>query len=104
MNRKKFFAAMGAIALATGLTSSPAHAQPSDYPVGRVSLVTHSTPGGGTDVFLRDLTKHLSTVMKTSFTLLWSSSWRWIMLKLSTRPFKIGIPVTKKGLVESTTS
>lgn len=68
MNRKKFLAAMGAIALATGLTSSPAHAQPADYPVGRVSLVTHSTPGGGTDVFLRDLTKHLSTVMKTSFT------------------------------------
>lgn len=29
------------------------------YPVNRVSLVTHSSPGGGTDVFLRDLIKHL---------------------------------------------
>ncbi len=38
-----------------------------DYPVNRVTLVTHSSPGGGTDVFLRALTKHLGGVMKTSF-------------------------------------
>ena len=44
-----------------------AMAQPVDYPVSRVTLVTHSSPGGGTDVFLRDLSKQLSTVMKTSF-------------------------------------
>ena len=30
-----------------------------EYPVSRVTLVTHSSPGGGTDVFLRDLTKQL---------------------------------------------
>ena len=35
------------------------------YPVSRVSLVTHSSPGGGTDVFLRDLVKHLP--LKTNF-------------------------------------
>ena len=35
------------------------------YPVSRVSLVTHSSPGGGTDVFLRSLTKHLT--LKTNF-------------------------------------
>jgi tripartite-type tricarboxylate transporter receptor subunit TctC len=35
------------------------------YPVSRVSLVTHSSPGGGTDVFLRDLIKHLP--LKTNF-------------------------------------
>jgi putative tricarboxylic transport membrane protein len=37
------------------------------YPVSRVTLVTHSSPGGGTDVFLRNLNKHLSGVMKTNF-------------------------------------
>ncbi len=63
MNRKNFIAAFGLIAL----TASLAHGQPAEYPVSRVSLVTHSSPGGGTDVFLRDLVKHLSTVMKTSF-------------------------------------
>jgi putative tricarboxylic transport membrane protein len=30
-------------------------------------LVTHSSPGGGTDVFLRNLNKHLSGVIKTNF-------------------------------------
>jgi tripartite-type tricarboxylate transporter receptor subunit TctC len=47
--------------------SSAAQAEPAPYPVSRVSLVTHSSPGGGTDVFLRDLTKQLSGLMKTSF-------------------------------------
>lgn len=39
-------------------TATWVHAQDT-YPVNRVSLVTHSSPGGGTDVFLRDLIKHL---------------------------------------------
>lgn len=43
-----------------------AQAEPVAYPVSRVTLVTHSSPGGGTDVFLRDLTKQLSGVLKTS--------------------------------------
>ena len=63
MKIKHFFTALGVCFL----TAGAAHAQQADYPVSRVSLVTHSTPGGGTDVFLRDLTKHLSTLMKTSF-------------------------------------
>jgi putative tricarboxylic transport membrane protein len=46
--------------------SSAAHSQAA-YPVSRVTLVTHSSPGGGTDVFLRNLNKHLSGVMKTNF-------------------------------------
>jgi putative tricarboxylic transport membrane protein len=37
------------------------------YPVNRVTMVTHSSPGGGTDVFLRNLNKHLSGVIKTNF-------------------------------------
>lgn len=56
--------------LASGLltlcASTAALAQ-ADYPVSRVTLVTHSSPGGGTDVFLRGLTKHLGGIMKTSF-------------------------------------
>lgn len=56
-----------ATAILTLSAAGLAGAQPVDYPVSRVSLVTHSSPGGGTDVFLRDLIKHLSTVMKTSF-------------------------------------
>jgi tripartite-type tricarboxylate transporter receptor subunit TctC len=51
------------------LTSSAVYAQPAPYPVSRVSLVTHSSPGGGTDVFLRELSKHLNTVMKTSISI-----------------------------------
>lgn len=64
MKCKSLLTALGLFFLA----ASASHAQPADYPVSRVSLVTHSTPGGGTDVFLRGLTKYLSTVMKTSLT------------------------------------
>jgi putative tricarboxylic transport membrane protein len=44
----------------------PAAAQ-APYPVSRVTLVTHSSPGGGTDLFLRELTQYLTPIMKTSF-------------------------------------
>jgi tripartite-type tricarboxylate transporter receptor subunit TctC len=37
------------------------------YPVSPVSLVTHSSPGGGSDVFLRELIKHLGPAMGTTF-------------------------------------
>jgi tripartite-type tricarboxylate transporter receptor subunit TctC len=37
------------------------------YPQSRVTLVTHSSPGGGTDLFLRELTTQLTPLMKTSF-------------------------------------
>ena len=37
------------------------------YPASRVTLVTHSSPGGGTDLFLRELSQHLGPIMKTSF-------------------------------------
>jgi putative tricarboxylic transport membrane protein len=46
--------------------SSTAQAQAA-YPVSRVTMVTHSSPGGGTDIFLRNLNKHLSGMIKTSF-------------------------------------
>jgi putative tricarboxylic transport membrane protein len=53
-------------ALTTSLLGSAAWAQ-SPYPQSRVTLVTHSSPGGGTDLFLRELSQVLGPIMKTSF-------------------------------------
>ena len=63
MIAKNLLATLGVVLFA----AAAAKAQPADYPVSRVTLVTHSSPGGGTDVFLRDLSKQLATVMKTNF-------------------------------------
>jgi putative tricarboxylic transport membrane protein len=37
------------------------------YPHQTVTLVTHSSPGGGSDVFLRELAKHLTPIMGVNF-------------------------------------
>lgn len=50
-----------ALALAGGL------AQAADYPHRTVTLVTHSSPGGGTDVFLREMSGFLGKAMGTNF-------------------------------------
>jgi len=55
-----------ALALALGSTAGGAAAQ-SAYPVKSVTLVTHSSPGGGSDVFLRVLAKHLGPKMGVAF-------------------------------------
>jgi len=44
----------------------PAAAQ-TKYPVSTVTLVTHSSPGGGSDVFLRQLAKILGPEMGVTF-------------------------------------
>ena len=54
-----------ALAASAILAAGPAAAQ--SYPHDSVTLVTHSKAGGGTDVFLREMTKHLGKVMGTSF-------------------------------------
>ncbi len=46
--------------------SSLARAQ-LDYPHDVVTLITHSSPGGGSDVFLRDLARHLGSELDASF-------------------------------------
>ena len=43
------------------LTSTMAQAQ--EYPVDTVTLVTHSSPGGGSDVFLRELARFLGPAL-----------------------------------------
>jgi tripartite-type tricarboxylate transporter receptor subunit TctC len=49
-----------------GSMSAQALAQ-EDYPHDVVTLVTHSSPGSGTDVFLRNLTQYLGPVMDVNF-------------------------------------
>jgi putative tricarboxylic transport membrane protein len=58
--------ALFAASLLSLTVAGPAAAQ-APYPVNRVSLVTHSSPGGGTDLFLRDLSQQLTPFLKTSF-------------------------------------
>ena len=49
-----------ALAFATGGAAA-------QYPIKNVTLVTHSSPGGGSDVFLRSLAKHLGPKMGVNF-------------------------------------
>jgi putative tricarboxylic transport membrane protein len=57
-----------ALGLAAGLVGAvAAHAQSGKYPVGTVTLATHSSPGGGSDVFLRELIPHLGPIMGVNF-------------------------------------
>ena len=52
----------------TGLVfASSVQAQDIKYPVDAVTLVTHSSPGGGSDVYLREMIKFLAPVMGTEF-------------------------------------
>ncbi len=56
------FAVLGTVAFATG-----GSAQPAAYPHKVVTLVTHSSPGGGSDVFLREMTKYLGKYIGATF-------------------------------------
>jgi tripartite-type tricarboxylate transporter receptor subunit TctC len=53
--------------LALGVAFGAGSAGAADYPVDTVTLMTHSSPGGGTDVFLRELVKHLGPIMGVTF-------------------------------------
>lgn len=58
--RKQHVIAAGSALLLFGMVAGTA-AQ--DYPVETVTLVTHSSPGGGSDVFLRELSRHLAPIL-----------------------------------------
>lgn len=62
LTRREFVGAAIAVAV-----SGPAFAQPAAYPHKVVTLVTHSSPGGGSDVFLREMTKYLGKYIGASF-------------------------------------
>ena len=51
-----------------GLLAIPAMAQEKiPYPTDVVTLVTHSSPGGGSDVFLRDMARYLTDIIDADF-------------------------------------
>ena len=56
---------MAAVALAV-FAAAPVAAQPK-YPHSTVTLVTHSSPGSGSDVFLREMIKYLGPEMGVNF-------------------------------------
>lgn len=60
---KKLVAAFALAALSVG----SALAQPVAYPHKVVTLVTHSSPGGGSDVFLREMVRHLGKYINATF-------------------------------------
>jgi tripartite-type tricarboxylate transporter receptor subunit TctC len=47
--------------------ASEGSAQPAAYPHKVVTLVTHSSPGGGSDVFLREMSKYLGKYIGATF-------------------------------------
>lgn len=53
--------------LAAGAARPQDAAAPIDYPQHVVTLITHSSPGGGSDVFLRELARHLGPLMGVDF-------------------------------------
>jgi tripartite-type tricarboxylate transporter receptor subunit TctC len=55
-----------ALAAMLALPFATAEAQ-TKYPHATVTLVTHSSPGGGSDVFLREMVKHLTPAMGVNF-------------------------------------
>lgn len=69
MTRRHSLAALSALAaapLAAPLLARPARAQGAAqprYPVGQVALVSHSSPGGGSDVMAREMVRYLAPMM-----------------------------------------
>ncbi|MEX0752240.1 MAG: tripartite tricarboxylate transporter substrate binding protein [Xanthobacteraceae bacterium] len=63
----KAIAASVALVAFGALASQPASSEPAAYPHKVITLVTHSSPGGGSDIFLREMTKHLSKYIKADF-------------------------------------
>jgi putative tricarboxylic transport membrane protein len=70
MITRRSFNGIGAAALA-GLawpgTTGRALAAPEAYPHRIVTLITHSSPGGGSDVFLREMTRYLIRYINATF-------------------------------------
>jgi putative tricarboxylic transport membrane protein len=65
--RGRFWAIVLVSCIALSWSGGSATAQTVKYPQRNVTLVTHSSPGGGSDVFLRELIKHLGPVMGVNF-------------------------------------
>src|SRR3954463_7142536 len=64
---KTTVAAIFGLVVMAGAFAGPAQAEPAAYPHRVVTLVTHSSPGGGSDVFLREMSKHLGKYVNATF-------------------------------------
>src|SRR5687768_17748163 len=64
---KRSFAALAGLGALVGAFAHGAQAEPVAYPHRVVTLVTHSSPGGGSDVFLREMSKHLGKYINATF-------------------------------------
>ncbi len=64
---KNSLAAVVALGALAGASVDRVWAEPVAYPHRVVTLVTHSSPGGGSDVFLRELSKHLGKYINATF-------------------------------------
>ena len=65
---RKLSAAFAFAFMSTLFVATPrVRAQPAPYPHKVVTLVTHSSPGGGSDVFLREMVKHLGKYIGATF-------------------------------------
>jgi putative tricarboxylic transport membrane protein len=65
LDRRQF--GLLAASAAAGALARPAFAAPAAYPHRNVSLITHSSPGGGSDVFLREMSKYLGRYIDATF-------------------------------------
>ena len=63
MKRKRIFAVLMALAIVVCFSATVF----AEYPVKTVKLITHSSPGGGTDRFLRQAVGYLGPIMGVNF-------------------------------------
>jgi putative tricarboxylic transport membrane protein len=67
MRKLELLAPLGGFVAGVALVASDGSGAEVAYPHDTVTLVTHSSPGGGTDVFLREMIKHLGPIMGVDF-------------------------------------
>ena len=67
MRNYRLLMPLGGVLAGLVLATGDARSADVEYPHDTVTLVTHSSPGGGTDVFLREMIKHLGSIMGVDF-------------------------------------
>jgi tripartite-type tricarboxylate transporter receptor subunit TctC len=67
MRKSRLLMPLGGVLAGLVLATGDARSADVEYPHDTVTLVTHSSPGGGTDVFLREMIKHLGPIMGVDF-------------------------------------
>jgi putative tricarboxylic transport membrane protein len=88
MRKAQLLVPIAGLVAGLSLAASDATSAEIDYPHDTVTLITHSSPGGGTDVFLREVIKHLGPIMGVDFVVenVRGGSGAAAMAKLATSP------------------